>query len=137
MWGPPGHAYVYRAYGVYPCCNVVTEAEGKAGAVLLRAAAPLVGRETMRRRRRFFGRSAHDLPDMRLASGPGLLAIAFGIGLEHNGIPLDRPPLWFQQGEALGSVVRTPRIGVSRGGEYLWRFVAAEHPAVSARRRVQ
>ncbi len=135
MWGPPGHAYVYRAYGMYPCLNVVTDEEGIAGAVLLRAAAPLAGLETMRRRRRRFGRGRGDLPDERLASGPGALAVAFGIGLEHNGLPLDRPPVWLQPGDLPGRVVCTPRIGITRGVDRLWRFVLADHCSLSRRVR--
>ncbi|MCX7624437.1 MAG: DNA-3-methyladenine glycosylase [Thermomicrobium sp.] len=137
MWGPPGHAYVYRAYGVYPCCNVVTETEGAAGAVLLRAAAPLVGLATMRARRRACGRMGREALDVRLASGPGALAIAFGIGLEHNGIPLDAPPLWIQPGVPVGRIVRTPRIGIRRGTHLPWRFAVAGHPSVSRRLRLE
>jgi len=137
MWGPPGHAYVYRAYGMYPCLNVVTEPEGRAGAVLLRAAAPLIGLDVMRARRRAMRPGQHLLPDERLASGPGALALAFGIGLEHNGLPLDRPPIWLQPGEPPERVLCTPRIGISRGEHLPWRFVLADHPAVSRRVRVE
>jgi DNA-3-methyladenine glycosylase len=75
MFGPPGHAYVYRLYGMHWAFNVVAhEPDQEAGAVLVRAALPLVGVEVQRERR---GRA--DDPVAKLASGPGRLCQAFAI----------------------------------------------------------
>lgn len=124
MWGPPGHAYVYRAYGVYPCFNVVTGPAGQAAAVLVRAVAPLVGVDVMAARR-------GGATGPRLTSGPGRLAVAFGITQADNGRPLDTPPLWIEPGEAPARVVAGPRIGVRRGEPRPWRFGIADHPLLS------
>ncbi len=85
MFGPPGHAYVYRSYGVHWCVNFVCEAEGSASAVLLRALAPTAGSAIMRERRGVEN-------ERLLCSGPGRLCQALAITDAHNGWPLDRPP---------------------------------------------
>lgn len=123
MWGAPGTAYVYVAYGIYPCFNVVTGAPGEASAVLVRAIEPVAGLELMEQRRGTTG--------ARVAAGPGRLSIALGISLEDNGRPLDRPPLWLQPGLRPWGFVSGTRVGVRRAADRPWRFAVAGHPAVS------
>ena len=128
MAGPPGVAYVYFTYGNHFCLNVVTEPEGVAGAVLLRALEPLEGLEVMRARRGL-GPAA---PAHRLAAGPGRLTQAMGITRAHNGWDLTRPPLYLAHGRPGVLVVASgPRIGIRRGRDRPWRFSIAGHPCVS------
>ena len=115
MFGPPGHAYVYRSYGIHWCLNLVCEEEGSASAVLLRALEPVRGLDAMRARR--------GLDDPRLlAAGPGRLCQALGVTREHDGLPLDRPP--FELHERVGEVevLAGPRIGITQAADRAWRY---------------
>src|SRR5438093_9144653 len=115
MFGPPGHAYVYRSYGIHWCVNFVCEAEGVADAVLIRALEPTHGLDEMRRRR--------GLDDERLlCAGPGRLCQALAITSEHDGLPLDRPPFRLEPRAEPAKLVRGPRIGISRAAELPWRY---------------
>jgi DNA-3-methyladenine glycosylase len=152
MFGPPGHAYVYLVYGMYDCLNIVTEPVGSPAAVLVRAIEPLDGLEQMRQsrtalhatRRKTPPRAppgpARDLADHRLASGPGLVAAAFGIDVTWTGTDLcdARSPLRLEArsaDEPAPSIRATPRIGIAYAGapwtEHAWRFVIAGHPSAS------
>ena len=118
MFGPPGHAYVYRSYGIHWCLNLVCEEEGAASAVLLRALEPTHGLEAMRGRR--------GLADERLlCSGPGRLCRALGVTREHDALPLDRPPFALLPRERRVDVVSAPRIGITRAAELPWRYAEA------------
>ena len=124
MFGPPGRLYVYRSYGVHWCANVVSEAKGTGAAVLLRALEPTHGVEEMRRRRRL-----HDA--QLLCAGPGRLTQALGISLEHDGLPLDRPPFRLLQPELQAEIATGVRVGISKGEDRPWRYVFRGSPYVS------
>ena len=117
MFGPPGHAYVYLIYGMHWCMNVVTEPDGKAAAVLLRALEPVEN---------LHGRT----------QGPALLCKAMGITGTLTGhdllsrdlhlvAPRLEPPI---------RIVKRPRIGVDYAGRWakrLLRFYVKDNPFVS------
>lgn len=132
MFGPPGTIYVYFIYGNYFLLNFVTEKEGTAGAVLIRAVEPLEGIETMARRRGL----KVDTPSRlrQLTSGPGKLVIALGIDGSLNGKPLGLPHLAVTEGKrpaAKKDVVVTTRVGISSGEDLALRFYEKGNPFVS------
>lgn len=115
MWGEPGITYVYRSYGIHAMLNVVTEAEGTAGAVLIRSLQPLAGIELMRRRR--------GVEPPLLCAGPGRLCQALAIGLDDHGLNLlTSRRLWLEMGRPPAEVATSGRIGISRGVDRPWRF---------------
>jgi DNA-3-methyladenine glycosylase len=115
MFGPPGHAYVYRSYGVHWCLNVVCEPVGVANAVLIRALEPLAGLDVMRERRGL------ESPRL-LCAGPGRLCQALGVTGEHDGLALDEPPFELRPRAAAVEVVTGPRIGITKAAERPWRY---------------
>lgn len=117
MFGPPGHAYVYRSYGLHWCFNTVCREAGHGAGVLLRALEPTHGIDTMRARR--------GLQELRLlCAGPGRLAQALGIDARLNAQPLAWPPfeLLAPDAAADAEVVTGPRIGISKAVDVSWRF---------------
>lgn len=115
MFGPPGHAYVYRSYGVHWCLNLVCGREGVPEAVLVRALEPTHGLERMRERR--------GLEDERLlCAGPGRLCQALGVTAAHDGLALDEPPFVLSRAEKSVPVVRGSRIGITKAAELPWRY---------------
>ena len=118
MFGPAGHAYVYRSYGIHWCLNLVCEEEGRAAAVLLRALEPTRGLERMHERRGL------DEPRL-LCAGPGRLCQALGITREHDGVRLDAVPFELIARSEPVEVLAGPRIGISRAVELPWRYAVA------------
>ena len=124
MFGPPGHAYVYRSYGIHWCLNLVCDVEGVAAAVLLRALEPTRGVDEMRARR--------GLDDQRLlCAGPGRLCQALGVTGEDDGLSLDRAPFELLAREEEPEVVSGPRIGITRAADLPWRYGLAGSPYLS------
>jgi DNA-3-methyladenine glycosylase len=124
MFGPPGHAYVYRSYGIHWCLNFVCEEEGVASAVLIRALEPTQGMETMAARRR-------GAEPRLLASGPGRLCEALAITRDHDGLPLDRPPFELRGRRGDPALVVGPRVGITKAIERPWRYGLAGSRFVS------
>ena len=129
MFGPPGRSYVYLIYGMHHCLNLVCEPEGRAAAVLLRAAEPLEGIDRIEVLRP--GRPRRDW-----ARGPGRLCAATALDREHSGLLLPHAELRVEEGRPLPDArVRTgPRVGVAYAGEaatWPWRFMEADSRWVS------
>jgi DNA-3-methyladenine glycosylase len=117
MFGPPGHAYVYFIYGMHYCVNVVTEREGHASAVLLRAVEPVKNLD---------GRTC----------GPGLLCRAMRIDKKLNGHDLLSDDFFISGSEVTDefSIVKRPRIGVDYARHWAkrhLRFYIKGNPFVS------
>jgi DNA-3-methyladenine glycosylase len=137
MFGPAGHAYVYLVYGLHSCLNVVAERDGAAGAVLIRAVAPVAGLELMRARR---GRPGD--PDERLAAGPARVCQALAVDRSLDGADLTLGgELWIADADPRArrgwqaTLVSGPRVGVGYAGDEWaalpWRFGVRAHPSLS------
>jgi DNA-3-methyladenine glycosylase len=156
MFGEAGQLYVYLSYGLHHCANVVTEASGVAGAVLLRAAVVEQGTLTVRSRRLMAprrgeargwrsadqppraappGSPVRRIPDVALLRGPGNLCRGLGIQLGDNGLDLCAAGsrLVLLPRLATPPLSRGRRVGVSRAVAAPLRFSWAGHPAVSGR----
>ena len=118
MFGSPGHAYVYRSYGIHWCLNLVCEQEGSAAAVLVRALQPADGIDLMRERR--------GLDEVRLlAAGPGRLCEALSVTRAHDGLALDAPPFELLTPRDRPDIVAGERVGISVATDVPWRYAEA------------
>ena len=124
MFGPPGHAYVYRSYGIHWCLNLVCGQKNVPEAALIRALEPTIGIAAQRRRR--------GVDELRsLCSGPGKLCQALAITADHDGLPLDREPFRLEPRAQAPEIVTAPRVGITRATELSWRYLEAGSPYVS------
>jgi len=112
MFGAPGHAYIYRSYGLHWCLNATCL---PGSAVLIRAIEPVWGPDSMQQRR--------GLGDARLlCAGPGRLAQAMNVDGSMNGLPLHEEPFLLEPAERPQEIVAGPRIGITRAREMPWRY---------------
>lgn len=131
MYGRGGTTYVYLCYGIHHLFNVVTNSEGLADAILIRAVEPVVGLEVM------MGRRNKARPDKTLSSGPGTLSQALGIKTNlHYGLDLLGNTIWIEDAPLLYSkdIVISKRIGVDYAEEDAlrpWRFYVRGNKWVS------
>ncbi len=130
MFENGGHAYVYLCYGIHNMFNVVTNKEGKADAVLIRAVQPLIGMDIMLQRTK-----AKSLA--RITSGPGKLCKALGIDRQLNSYPLNGNTVWIEEDEInipAREILTSSRIGIDYAEEDAllpWRFTIKNNGWVS------
>lgn len=131
MYGRGGNAYVYLCYGIHHLFNVVTNSEGLADAILIRAIEPLSGLDVMMERRK------KSKLDKTLSSGPGTLSAALGIKTKlHYGLDLLGETIWIEDAPAVSKedIVVSTRIGVDYAEEDAlkpWRFYIRDSKWVS------
>lgn len=118
MFGPAGHAYVYRSYGIHLCLNVVAN---PGEAVLIRAILPEIGLEIMHERR----------GTPQLCDGPGRLAVALGITPADDGAPFDGGDLAITLPSCTPPLLVGPRIGITKARDVPWRFGLASARGLS------
>ncbi len=130
MFETGGFAYVYLCYGIHNLFNVVTNTEGLADAVLIRALQPLEGEELMMKRMK-------TISIERITSGPGKLTNALGIDRSFNGKYLLSNDVWLEDNGKLISgknIIASKRIGIDYAGKDAllpWRFTIKGNPWVS------
>jgi DNA-3-methyladenine glycosylase len=136
LFGLPGFAYVYFIYGAHYCLNVSCERDGKAGGVLFRALEPIEGIEEMARARQIELSGPRDL--VRLTSGPGRMAEAFGVTrVRDNGCDLTSSGsgLWIgDDGFRARNIQVTARIGITKAADHALRYILGGNRFVSGRK---
>ncbi|MCG8343137.1 MAG: DNA-3-methyladenine glycosylase [Chlorobiales bacterium] len=126
MYGSPGTLYVYFTYGCHNLMNIVTEPEGVAGAVLIRAMEPVSGLEEMQKNREV-------MRTVDLMNGPGKLTRAMDITLAHNGMRLSGNTVFLEEGDNIPQeiICSSKRIGITKSTDLFWRRYIAGNVYVS------
>ena len=137
MFGRGGVSYVYRSYGVHWCMNVSCGPFDYGAAVLFRALEPVEGLEIMAKRRSL----VMPYKPTALCRGPGNLTQAMGIvgSDDHTDLLAKASALQLQRGGLRKDehVLVTPRIGISKAKEVMWRFAIAGSPYVSGPKKLR
>ena len=133
MFGPAGMSYIYLIYGRYRCLNIVTDQDGIASAVLIRALYLDTLPESLNQRQA--------LTPHRVAAGPGKLCDVLQINLNLNNRLLQPgQPLWLEHRQSqwqaeldqkVINLVQTTRIGISEGADLPWRWYVGNCAAIS------
>lgn len=122
MYAEGGKAYVYLCYGIHHLFNIVTNVEGTADAVLIRAVEPVEGIDWMLLRRNMAK------PKTTLTAGPGSLSAALGITTKYYGQDLLGDTIWVEDHGIIVApqdIIASPRVGVAYAGEDAlrpWRY---------------
>lgn len=119
MFNYAGHVYVFFTYGMHWCFNIVTGAIGSGEAVLIRAIIPDMGIDTMRERR-------NHVPDAELTNGPAKLCQALAITGADNGALINSSRFILAPPTKPYKFSTTPRVGIRKDIDRLWRFVSTE-----------
>jgi DNA-3-methyladenine glycosylase len=127
MFGPAGHLYVYFTYGMHYCMNVVVGLEGYGAGVLIRAVQPVEGEELLASMRSKSG--------IELTNGPAKLCQALDVDKRMNGHDLTKSPLTLHLNDPLSAanIQVTPRIGITKAIDMMWRYCEADNTYLSQR----
>lgn len=134
MYEPGGVAYVYLCYGIHHLFNIITNTDGNADAILIRAVEPVQGVDIMLKRRN------KEKLDKTLTSGPGNFSKAFALDKSHYGADLTGDEVWIEKNDLLrfreSDITSTTRIGIDYAGDdkhLPWRFYLNTSKYVSKR----
>ncbi|KPQ37677.1 MAG: DNA-3-methyladenine glycosylase [Phormidesmis priestleyi Ana] len=141
VFGPAGFVYVYRIYRQYHCFNIVTDRNGLASTILIRAIS-LVQYPS------WIDPAKEKLA--RVAAGPGKLCRTLKIDESLKGVKLHPDSgIWIEAPSSCrdaspslkdaqslettipADITQTTRIGLSKGTDILWRWYLTDSPAVS------